>query len=128
MPAKSPRVIVTVSHEQRRLLRELARLQVRPVASYLREMLDVATPMLAAVLPVYRAAAAQEAIRPEALQLAIREAIAGVEAKRDQLDLLSLLAGQSDTVGNDLADRSSAARSGATEGADRPAKRPRKRA
>jgi hypothetical protein len=116
MPAKSPRLNVTVTDLQHALLVELGALQGRSAASFLREMLDAATPMFQAMLPVYRAAAQQEATQPEALQLAIKEALSGVEAQRSQLDLLQLLAETSTNPSNDVAgDAVNPAPSGARE-------------
>jgi hypothetical protein len=129
MPTKSPRLNVTVTEQQHALLVELGALQGRSAASYLREMLDVSTPMLVALLPVYRAAAKQEAMQPEALQLAIKDALAGVEAQRDQLDLLSLIAGTTPASANDQAPRAvGAAPNGVREDDGRPAHKRRKRA
>ena len=53
-------------------------------------------------LPVFRAAAMQEAMRPEALQTAIRSALAGIEDRRDQLDLLEYLSRVHPELANDL--------------------------
>ena len=129
MPTRQPRVNVVVTDAQHRLLGELGALQGRSAASFLREMLDASTPMLEAMLPIYRAAAAQQAMQPEALQTAIRDALAGVEANRAQLDLLEHLAGvQADLANDQGAPVAGAARSGATEDADEPAPAPRKRA
>ena len=101
MPAINPRVAVVVSTDQHQLLTELAALQGRSSASFLRELLDAAEPMLRAMLPVYRAAAAQVAMQPEALQMAIRDALADVDGKRAQLDLLKLLAASEGNSAND---------------------------
>lgn len=113
MPAVNPRIGVVVSTHQHALLTELGALQSRSTASFLRELLDAATPMLEAMLPVYRAAAAQVAMQPEALQMAIRDALADVDGKRAQLDLLKLLAASEANSAND-ADASTAP-SGARE-------------
>lgn len=115
MPTAHPRLNVTVTAEQHSLLLELGALQGRSAASYLREMLDAATPMLLAMLPVYRTAAAQEAMQPDALVLAIREALSGVEAHKDQLDLLAYLARPNSASANDLGAVPSPAASGASE-------------
>ena len=104
MPALNPRIGVVVTPHQHRLLVELAELQGRSAASFLREMLDAGTPMLEAMLPVYRAAQAQIAMQPEALQMAIREALAAVDGKRAQLDLLKLLAASEANSANDTGD------------------------
>lgn len=123
MPAKSPRLCVSISEEQHSLLLELGSLQGRSAASYLREMLDATTPMLAAVLPIYRAAAAQAAIQPELLQQTIRDAIAGFEANQSQLDLLEHLAAVTPVLANDQAGSADAAPSGAREDAGASRKR-----
>ena len=57
MPTKLPRVNVTVTEEQHALLVELAKLNGGSAASYLRQMLDAATPLLRATVPVLRSAA-----------------------------------------------------------------------
>ena len=113
MPTTNPRVGVVVTSDQYRLLGQLAALQGRSIASYLREMLDAAMPMLEAMLPVYRAAQAQIAMQPEALQLAIRDALASVDTKTAQLDLLRLLAATEAIPANDA--DASAGPSGARE-------------
>lgn len=113
MPASNPRLNVTVTPHQHQLLMELGELQGRSAASFLREMLDAAMPMLDAMLPVYRSAAQQAAMQPEALQLAIRDALAGVEAQRAQLDLLGLIADTKPNTSND--DGADPAPSGARE-------------
>lgn len=101
MPTPNPRIGVVVTWEQHSLLAELALLQGRSSASLVREMVDAATPMLEAMLPVYRAAQAQIAMQPEALQTAIRDALASVDANRAQLDLLKLLASSEANSAND---------------------------
>ena len=101
MPSKLPRLNVTVTSHQHDLLAELGSLQGRSSASYLREMLDASTPMLEAMLPVYRAAAAQAAMQPEALQMAIRDALSSIDTNRAQLDLLRLLEASGANSAND---------------------------
>lgn len=123
MPTPNPRLMVTVTPEQHDLLAQLGALQGRSSASYLREMLDAATPMLQAMLPVYRSAAAQVAMQPEALQMAIRDALSDVDAKKAQLDLLRLLAATEAAHANDA--DADAAPSGARE--DAGARRRRRR-
>lgn len=126
MPAKSPRLNVTVTSRQHAVLLELGALQGRSAASFLREMLDGAMPMLDALLPIYRAAALQEAMQPEALQKAIRDAIAGVEAGRDQLDFLGALAASEANLANDRGDDGTPGPSEAREDVASPARRGRK--
>lgn len=101
MAVSSPRIQVTVTHGQRDLLMELGALQGRSAASFLREMLDAAMPMLEAMLPVYKAAAEQVAMQPEALQKAIREAIENVDANKAQLDLLHMISASTASVANE---------------------------
>lgn len=101
MSGKSPRLCVAISDTQHRLLLDLANLQGRSAASFLREMLDAATPMLEAMLPVYRAAAKQAAMQPQELAEAIKGALAEVDAKKAQLSLLGMLAGSQATLSND---------------------------
>lgn len=67
MPTKSPRVNVTVTSEQHSLLLELAALNGGSAASYMRQMLDQATPLLRATVPALRLAAKEmNATREEA--------------------------------------------------------------
>lgn len=113
MPTNNPRIAVVVTSDQHKLLTELGELQGRSAASFLREMLDAGTPMLEAMLPVYRAAQAQVAMQPEALQMAIRDALAAVDGRRAQLDLLKLLAASEANSANDAG--ADAAPSGARE-------------
>lgn len=101
MPTKQPRVNVTISDEQHHLLMALGKLQGRSAASFLREMLDAATPMLEATLPIYEMAAQQAQAQPEALQAAIAKVLGQLDENVDQLDLLSLLASIVPTVAND---------------------------
>lgn len=128
MPATSPRLNVTVSPRQHAVLLELAGLQDRSAASFLREMLDGAMPMLEAMLPIYRAAALQQAMQPEVLQKAIRDAIAGVEAGRDQLDFLGALVASEANSANDRDGVADPATSGASEETGKPARPARRRA
>lgn len=128
MPATSPRVNVTVTEHQHAVLLELAALQERSAASFLREMLDGAMPMLEAMLPIYRAAALQQAMQPEALQNAIRDVLAGVEAGRSQLDFLSALTASEANSANDRDGVPDPATSGASEETGKPARPARRRA
>lgn len=92
MSGKLPRLCVSITSEQHSLLLKLAALEGRSAASYLRQMLDVATPMLEATLPVLEAAAKQAAMQPHALAEAIKNALLEVDAQKAQLSLLGLLA------------------------------------
>ena len=51
MPTSNPRLNVTVTPEQHKLLLELARVNGGSAAGYLRMMLDQATPLLRATVP-----------------------------------------------------------------------------
>jgi len=123
MATKLPRLNITLSDEQHALLMELGRLQGRSAASYLREMVDTAQPMLEALLGVYRQVEAAQEAQPQALQKAIRAALEGVDANSAQLSLLEHLAAVQPALSNDLAGSDRTERS---EGAPKPAKRSRK--
>lgn len=93
MPSKLPRVNVAVSVEQHELLMELGRLQHRSASSYLRELLDAATPALALILPVLRAREAAVGEMPQKLEQAALEAFTGLlGVDPAQIDLEDLLA------------------------------------
>lgn len=65
-----PRVNVTVTDEQHRLLLELAQLRGGSASSYLRKQLDVSTPLLRAAVPLFRRAAQEtEILKSEAEEL-----------------------------------------------------------
>jgi len=128
MPTSSPRINVTVTPEQHSMLLELAELQGRSASSFLREMLDGSMPMLRALLPIYRRAAQAAEIQPQALQAAIRDALAAVEAGREQLDFLGTLTAVEAHSANDRDGATVPAASGASEENDAPARRNRKRA
>lgn len=126
MQKRSPRINVALTNEQHSLLLELGALQGRSAASYLREMLDGAMPMLTAVLPVLRAAAQQTEQQSQELvkqaQEAIRSSLDSVETQKDQLNLLELLASHTPlSASNDAKAEAGTAASGASE--DRPSKR-----
>ena len=57
LPSKLPRINVTVTEEQHALLLELASLQGGSAAGFLRQQLDVSTPLLRAAVPLLRQAA-----------------------------------------------------------------------
>jgi len=68
--APLPRVNVTVTHEQHSLLLELAQLQGGSAAGFLRQQLDLSTPLLRAAVPLLRQAAREtELTRKEAAKL-----------------------------------------------------------
>jgi hypothetical protein len=115
-----------MTEEQHALLLELGALQGRSAASYLREMLDGAMPMLRELMPVLRTAAAHTEQQPEVMakeaQDAIRAALDGIEDQRDQLNLLELLVGPAgSSASNDVLDGPGTGASGASE--DRTSKR-----
>lgn len=94
MPSRSPRINVVVSDEQHQLLSELASLQERSAASYLRELLDMATPLYRSLLPILRASSdVQErvaSVLSETLETALFDAVAG-NPDGDQVDLESFI-------------------------------------
>lgn len=57
-----PRVNVTVTEEQHTLLLELARLRGGSAAGYLRQQLDLSTPLLRAAVPLLRRAAEESRV------------------------------------------------------------------
>ena len=103
MSSKSPRVNVVVTEEQHALLMEMGRLQRRSAASFLRELLDTATPIMRVALPILRARDLAIEEQPEALDKAAREALGALIGDAgDQMDLLDGLAsllGSVDVVG-----------------------------
>lgn len=102
MSGKLPRLCVSITREQHALLLKLSALEGRSAASYLRQMLDTATPMLEAMVPVFEAAARQAAMQPQALADAIKAALADVDAQRAQMSLLGLMAGSQANLANDV--------------------------
>lgn len=57
-----PRINVTVTDEQHSLLLELARLRGGSAAGYLRQQLDLSTPLLRAAVPLLRRAAEESRV------------------------------------------------------------------
>lgn len=127
MAAKHPRINVTVTPDQHRLLLALGELEGRSASSYLRQLLDQAQPVFEALLPVYLQAAQQAAETPEKLRQAIAAALAEIEHGKSQLSLLDHLAGIQGTVANDRPGASPPAPSGAREEAVAPRRASRKR-
>lgn len=80
MPTRLPRLNVTVTEEQHALLVELSALQGRSSASFLREMLDAATPLLRATVPTLRLAAQEMEITQVQARDALREPLAKLHA------------------------------------------------
>lgn len=104
MATKLPRLNVAMTAEQHALLLELGKLQGRSGASFLREMLDAATPMLEASLPIWRAIADEAAAQPERLRALIEQAVADVKGNVAQLDMLELISRTASTGANDAAE------------------------
>lgn len=123
MPSKLPRVNIVCSEDQYSILGELARLQGRSRAAIVREMLDGSTEMLRALLPIYRQAQEAAERQPELLKKAIADALAGIDAQRNQLDMLALIAATPPEGANDGHQEPAAAPSGARE-AEGPGGRP----
>ncbi len=73
VPTQLPRISVAVTPEQFDILTRSARAQRRSAASFIRELVDAATPALRAMLPVLEAREKTLAEQPRALQ----EAAAG---------------------------------------------------
>ena len=94
MPTTSPRINVVVSAEQHQLLTELGSLQERSAASYVRELVDMATPLYRSLLPILRASSdVQErvaSVLSETLETALFDAVAG-NPDGDQVDLESFI-------------------------------------
>ncbi|MFX5245296.1 hypothetical protein ABTD35_21185, partial [Acinetobacter baumannii] len=63
MPSPFPRLTIVLTHEQHHLLSRLASIQQKSQASYVRHLVDLATPSLRALLtPLEQAVAEQEAM------------------------------------------------------------------
>jgi hypothetical protein len=92
MPTTNPRLMVTISPEQDRLLGELARFQGRAKSSYLRELLDGAEPLLGALLPVLRVHAATIEGQPVAMRDVVSRVFSGAFGDDPvQLDLVEAM-------------------------------------
>lgn len=93
MPTALPRLNVVLTHEQHALLLELAALQGRSAASYLREMVDAATPLLRATVPTLRLAAQEIELTQQHASEALREPLRQLRAlgMLGQPDLLETL-------------------------------------
>ena len=94
MPTRRPRVNVTITEEQHALLTELAELQGRSSASYLKEMLDAATPLLRDLVPALRLASREMASKRDEVEGAMAPVMERFRAlgMSAQLDLDEVLA------------------------------------
>ena len=93
------------------MLAELGEFQHRSVSSFIRELVDAATPLLRATLPILRARAAAIEQQPEALENAAREALGALfgddGAQMDLVDHIASLMAPGGPVrgGDDRPDR-----------------------
>lgn len=111
VPTVLPRLSVVLTPEQHHLLTRLAALQGRSSSSYVRRLLDVATPSLRALAARLEGIEAETAAMDENAQAAIDHMVDEAEDElSDQLDLLDLCddtegPGQEAGEGAALADR-----------------------
>jgi hypothetical protein len=91
MPTQLPRLNVTVTREQHALLLELASLDpdTPSAASFIRQLLDQATPLLRTTVPLMRAAKEAHGGAKETM----REELRRFMAEMQQMDLLDPPAG-----------------------------------
>lgn len=83
MPSPFPRLTIVLTHEQHHLLSRLASIQQKSQASYVRHLVDLATPSLRALLtPLEQAVAEQEAM-DDNLQMALEQ---GLQEAEDELE------------------------------------------
>jgi hypothetical protein len=83
MPSPFPRISIVLTHEQHHLLTRLASIQQKSQASYVRHLVDLATPSLRALLtPLEQAVAEQEAM-DENLQMALEQ---GLQEAEEELE------------------------------------------
>lgn len=121
MPTRLPRLNVTVTEEQHRLLLRLGELQGRSAASYLRELLDASTPVLRALEPMLEAqrtaleqTASEQTASMEVLARSLfSSAIDGADPA--QLDMIDHIASLMANMGSDAAEAAAQARSGREE-------------
>ena len=112
MPSSLPRLSVVVTPEQHQLLSELSTLQSRSASSYMRHLLDLATPSLRRILGPLTEARDEEAEFDEAFADEVAELL--LEAEEDLTDQLALF---------DLEDHTPAEQDGSAETARTAAKR-----
>jgi len=97
MPTKLPRLAIVLAPEQHRLLMRLSMLQGRPAASYVRHLLDLATPSLRATLEPLERIRAEEAALNESLQAGLEQMLCEADEElTDQLELLDWTSEQDD--------------------------------
>lgn len=91
MPTSLPRLSVVLTPEQHHLLTRLAELQGRSASSYVRRLIDVATPSLRSLAASLGDVEATTAAIDDNAQAAIDHMVAEAEDElADQLDLLGL--------------------------------------
>lgn len=102
MPTALPRVSVAITEEQHEILGRMARIQRRPVSSFIRELLDAAMPALRSSLPILEARERTLAEQPQALADAAQCLLAALQGlDPNQLSLLDI----TETDIQDLANR-----------------------
>lgn len=126
MATQLPRLNVTVTPSQHRLLAELGKLQGRSSASFLKELLDAATPLLEASLPIWQQVADEAAAQPERLRAMVQQALLDVKGSVAQLDMMDLIV-RTSAASNDPVDApgqpSGASAPGASAGSSNRSKR-----
>jgi hypothetical protein len=116
MPSILPRLTVVLAPEQHQLLTRLAALQGRSAASYVRHLVEIASPSFRSLLVKLDAVQEHEGAVDENLAAAIDHLVSEAEDQvEDQLDLLSFI----DGVEPDFEDRMGAARA-ATDDHEKP--------
>ena len=95
MPTKNPRLMITLTEEQRAVLDELGELQGRSAASFVRELVDAATPLLQSLATVMRAHVSLIQSQPTTVKKLVAEVIQktyGDPVEPSQIDLEDHLA------------------------------------
>jgi hypothetical protein len=112
MPTSNPRLMIVVTPEQRDMLAELGKLQDRSAASFVRELVDAATPMFRQLLPVMRAHAeaidGQPVKMEEAVLEVLRSAYGDDPAQLDMVEHINAIAAhmEAETAQEGRSDRS----------------------
>lgn len=92
MPSPFPRLTIILTPEQHHLLTRLSALQGRSQASYVRRLVDLATPHLRALLTPLERAQAEEEAMDEGFQMALQDALQDAEEElEEQLELADFL-------------------------------------